>query len=168
MSVRLANTTRTKDRTARRASVPVFVVLCGIVCGLSVALGGGRAGAQPTKLEDIEKNAKKVDQNNPVPVDAPGRQPPEKLAVDGKRLMFTAIEDFKPVASERRTGWNTWRGAKSWPTAKQFATTDLELYAARDLTPLDLIKTRGLVDSNEPQKPRPSAYRCSSCGSTAS
>jgi hypothetical protein len=131
------------------------------VLALAVAVlivGPGRAAAQPTKLEDAQK---KLDQNNPVPADGPHRRAAGTFAVPAlNRKMFAEIEEFKPVASEAQNPLEYLAWCEVVSHAKKFATADLEEYAARDLTPLDLLKVRGGIDPTDPNKPRPSAFRC--------
>jgi hypothetical protein len=126
----------TKRRTAACAA---FVVLCAGVVGL--------AGAQPPQ-PPTKNELPKVDQNNPLPADAPRRQSPAKFAMDTNKAIFNRIEDFKPVASqaENRDEYDAW--CEFVTHAKKFAAADLEQAAARDLTPIDLLK------------PNRSVYRC--------
>ncbi len=90
--------------------------------------------------EDRAKAASKLDRESPLPADAPRKKPPEKFAIKTDRLMFTKIEDHKPVASaaDNHGEYSAW--VEVVMHAKQFATADLEAAATRDLTPFDLIK----------------------------
>jgi hypothetical protein len=152
MSGRLANT----PRTNRRATGLVGAVVLGLLAAFG---SGGRMAAQPqpTKLEDVEKGLK-VDPNRPLPADAPHRRAPEDFAVPNTdRLMFAEIEDFKPVASEAESRLEYLAWCEVVTHARRFAAAELEQYAARDLTPLDLIKTQL---GGPPNRPKPSPFRC--------
>jgi hypothetical protein len=142
MSGRLTSTNRRKRRAVARVA---FVALCGLACGLLTSLSGvsglaGRAQAQP-KAPTSPDDVKKIDHKNPLAADAPGRQPHEKFAVQGSdRLMFAKIEDFKPVASEAENKFEYDAWCEVVGHAKQFATTDLESHAARDVSVIELLK----------------------------
>ena len=136
MSGRLA-TPPTKRRTAAFAA---FVALCAGVVGLGTAGFGGNAVAQPPN-PPTKDEPKPVDRNNPVPADAPRRQVYAKFAIPNPdRIIFSRIEDLEPVASEadNRDEYDAW--CEFVTHAKQFTASDLEQAAARDLTPIDLIK----------------------------
>src|SRR5262245_36662873 len=129
MSGRLATTSATTRRTAARIA---FVVLTGCVCGL-VTVAGSSAVAQ----DDVTK----IDKNAPLPADTPRRKPHEKYAVPNPdRRMFSAIEDFQPVASQDKNAQEYDAWIEVVLHAAQFETAELEQYAARDLVPLDLIR----------------------------
>jgi hypothetical protein len=153
MSGRLATT-----QTNRRARAPVAFVLALLAGTAGLAVGAGVAAAQPPKGPTRPEDLPKVDPKNPVPADAPRRPVPAKFAVPNPdRRMFAEIVDFKPVASEPENPDEYRAWCEVVTHAKQFAAADLEQAAARDLTPLDLIKTRMPA---EPNRPRESPFRC--------
>lgn len=138
MSGRLA----TQSPKRQTPAFAAFVALCAGAMGVGVAVAGfgGQALAQPAH-PPTKNELKPVDRENPVPADAPRRQSPAKFAIPNPdRLIFAKIEDFKPVASEAENPEEYLAWCEFVTHAKQFATADLEQAAARDLTPLDLIK----------------------------
>ncbi len=118
-----------------------------VACGAWVAALGAQdpkpdAKQEPKqKSEDRLRAANQLDRESPLPADAPRKKPPAQFAINTDRLMFSKIEDFKPVASpaENNDEFNAW--VEVVLHAKQFATADLEAAATRDLTPVDLIKS---------------------------
>lgn len=151
MSGRLAVTNRRKRRVVARVAL---VVLCALVGGL---LANSAGYAQPTQPKDPNK----IDNKNPVLADNPGRKSPADFAVSGlDRLMFAKIEDGKPVASEAENPHEYAAWCEVVGHAKKFDAADLERYAARDLTVIELVRVKGGLDRDDPTKPRGSPYRC--------
>lgn len=121
------------SRTNRIATRIALAALCALACGVVAADEPARTPTDP--------NAKKLDTKAPLPADRPGRNAHDKFAVkDPDRIMFTKIEDFKPVASQEqnRDEYDAWCEIVSH--ARQFSAADLEAHAARDLTVLELRK----------------------------
>ncbi|MCI0701231.1 MAG: hypothetical protein L0241_09155 [Planctomycetia bacterium] len=134
MSGRLASSSRLNYQVAARIA---FVGLAGFACGLASS-AGGRAAEDPPSAIDLTK----VDKKDPLPADTPRRKSFEKFAIPNPdRLIFDRIEDFKPVASQdkNRDEYDAWIVAVEH--ANKFEAAELEQYAARDLVPLDLIKS---------------------------
>lgn len=130
MSGRLAIIT---PRTHGAAALIACALLAGACC-----LAGAQEPKQPTK----EPNApveEKIDRRDPLPADTPRRKAMERLEIKGKdRAIFTAIEDFKPVAAQDKNP----REYDAWIEfvnhAKDQHARDLDEFAVRDLVPLDL------------------------------
>lgn len=123
------------SRTNGIAARIALAVLCALACGVLATAD------EPPAREPTDPNAKKLDAKAPLPADRPGRHAHDKFAVkDPDRIMFTKIEDFKPVASQEqnRDEYDAWCEIVSH--ARQFSAADLEAHAARDLTVLELRK----------------------------
>jgi len=145
MSVRLEHSPLTKRRTTALAALIASAAVFGTVCGLPA----GTATAQPpTNPSKNSPEPKKVDHANPVPADAQGRQPHERFALDKDRAIFNRIEDFKPVAAQSDNPSEYLAWCEFVTHARTFSATELDQYAARDLTPVDLLK------------PQRSLFRC--------
>jgi len=143
MSGRFTNP-HTKRRTAAFAA---FAALCAGVVGLSLAGFGARAEAQPSN-PPTKDELKKVDRENPLPADSPRRPSQAKFALPD-RAIFNRVKDLEPGVpseAENRDEYLAW--CEFVMHAKQFAAADLDQAAARDLTPIDLLK------------PNRSLYRC--------
>jgi hypothetical protein len=82
-----------------------------------------------------------VDHKSPVPADAPQKPARERLAIPNPdRNLFTAIEDFKPVASEADNALEYLAWCEFLLHAKQFSAAELEEAGLRTLYAIDLIK----------------------------
>ncbi|QJW96227.1 hypothetical protein [Frigoriglobus tundricola] len=145
MSARLEHSPRVQTRTTALAALIASVAVFGAVCGLPAAT------AQPPTSLSPSKNSselKKVDHENPVPADAQGRQPHEKFVLNKDRAIFNRIEDFKPVAAQSDNPDEYLAWCEFVTHARTFSAAELDRYAARDLTPVDLLK------------PQRSLFRC--------
>lgn len=118
----------------------VVALACGTAVGALAQDPKGGDKRDPQDSKDRAKAAAKLDRESPLPADAPRKKPAAQFAINTDRLMFTKIEDFKPVASaaENNDEYSAW--VEVVMHAKQFATADLEAAATRDLTPIDLLK----------------------------
>jgi hypothetical protein len=137
---------------ARRTRT-ALVCAVALACGAWVAAIGAQdpkadAKQEPKqKSEDRAKAASKLDSESPLPADSPRKKSP-RFAINTDRLMFSKIEDFKPVASPKENNDEYLAWVEVVMHAKRFTAADLEAAATRDLTPVDLIK------------PIRSAFRC--------
>lgn len=141
MSVRSAPPQRHNRRTVRRAAL---VALCAVACGL-MATPAGAQPKTPTKEDDVGKNLGKLDPNNPVDADGPRRPAVDKYTFDSKGRIFNKVEDFKPVANEVENSDEYQAWVALVLHAKRFPTAELERAGARDLTPIDLIRSNRSV-----------------------
>lgn len=140
MSGRSAPITRSqRTRTALVCAVAFACGAWGTTLGAQDPKGDAK-GEPKQKSEDRTKAASKLDREPPLPADAPRKKPPAEFAINTDRLMFSKIEDFKPVAAQADNSdeYSAW--VEVVMHAKRFATADLEAGATRDLTPIDLIK----------------------------
>ncbi|MCS6863727.1 MAG: hypothetical protein NZS48_01435 [Gemmata sp.] len=82
-----------------------------------------------------------VDHRSPVPADAPHKPARERFAIPNPdRNLFTAIEDFKPVASEADNALEYLAWCEFLLHARQFTAAELEEAGLRSLYAIDLIK----------------------------
>ena len=142
MSGQFEYSSHAKHRTATLVALIASAVF-GIVCGLSTA-----TAQPPTSQSKTGSAQKKVDQESPVPADAQGRQAHEKFALNKDRAIFNRIEDFKPVAAQSDNPDEYLAWCEFVTHARKFSVTELNQHAARDLTPVDLLK------------PQRSLFRC--------
>ncbi|MBP3958739.1 hypothetical protein J8F10_26130 [Gemmata sp. G18] len=121
--------------THPKCQLAAFAVVCAFVCG--------SAPAQPTPGSKNAGEENPVDTRDPLPPDTPRRKTLERLQIPGghELAIYTAIEDFKPVARQDKHP----REYDAWINfvlhAKNQSVRELNEYAIRDLVPLDLTKS---------------------------
>ncbi len=137
MSVRSAPPQHHNRRTVRWAAL---VGLCAATCGLMANLAIAQPKS-PTKEDDVGKNLGKLDPNNPVPADGPRRPSIDKFTFDSKFAIYNRVKDFEPVANEQQNPDEYQAWCDVVLHAKRFPTAELEQAGARDLTPIDLLRS---------------------------
>ncbi len=109
--------------------------------GLGVASLSAVTAQPPMPATTAMPEPPVVDRKSPVPADAPDRPARERFAIpNSDRHLFTAIEDFKPVASEADNALEYLAWCEFLLHAKQFSATELEEAGLRTLYAIDLIK----------------------------
>jgi hypothetical protein len=123
-------------RAARLVSAAAFAALCAGGCGIAAA-------EEPVKQSQNDPNppARKLDAESPVPADGRHTRASQKYAMPATdRLMFSKIEDFKPVASEETNALEYEAWGEFVRQAAKFPAAELERHGVRDLTVIDLLK----------------------------
>jgi hypothetical protein len=137
MSGRIANSHTTRRTAVFAAFAALCVAMAGVV-GLVLVGLGGRAKAQPSP-PPTKNELPKVDRESPLTADDPRRPTAAKFALPD-RAIFNRVEDLKPVASQAENSDEYLAWCEFVIHAKQFAQTDLDQVASRELTPVDLLK----------------------------
>lgn len=128
----------------------------GLLLALGLFAGAGLAAAPQ---QDAKSDG--VDERSPLPAHDPAGARAEKFRLpnrdaatfrgrtdkNGNRLPNTGIEDFEPVASEKKNPdeYRAWTTVVQWAKQDGFTAAELERVAARDATRDDLLNSRSAL-----------------------